>query len=222
MKRIFSTLLVFTLCFLSSINVLADENIIIKQERLEVNNNSFTAVISINPKTTYAGSEFSVVCSEGTSIEKVEFSEEGSKAGPKKVDNTTYFSIFSGDNDFNGKITLTLQGTYKENVQLNFSNIKIYKKDGVKVITEETSENQIIKLNKETFEETLTPDIDNNEDNSTSQNESNKSENNISQNTNGSISNTSDKITIFASICIVLLISALLIYKYKKSNINTK
>lgn len=208
MKKIFSIVLVVLLSIFSFFDVSATEKLSLIQKESSLNDNSFTVKVSLNPEKSFAGVEFGVVCPEGVVIDKVECNMKGSQAGPKVTDNTTWFSIFSGDNDFSGKIILTISGTCNEReaLDLNFSNIKVYVKDGVNVITEETSESQIISLNKKS-----------NKNNVVTNNQSSQ-ENSQGDSSFSDIVKTKDnlKITVVLGTILFLLVIGTIIFRHKK------
>ena len=208
MKKIFSIVLVMLLSIFSFFDVSAAEKLSFIQKESALNDNSFIAKVSLNPGKSFAGVEFGVVCPEGVVIEKVEFNMKGSQAGPKITDNKTWFSIFSGDNDFSGKVILTISGTCneRETLDLDFSNVKVYVKDGVNVITEETSESQIISLNRKS-----------NGNNIVSNNQSSQ-ENSQGDSSFSGIVKTNDKIKIMAALGTILFLAVIgtTIFRHKK------
>lgn len=113
--------------------------------------NQFKIEVSVNNENPYAGGEFGIQCGEGVSIKSVTYSNGASKAGPTSARGLTWFSFFSGNNDFSGEVKaeVTLEYTGEKNTSVVVDNISVYTKDGSKVETEKFTPRKLIKVNRE-------------------------------------------------------------------------
>lgn len=153
MKKIITSLVSMVLMFGISLKVYAADTNWASTENVNLtkSQNQFKIEVSVNNKTPYAGGEFGIQCGEGVNVKSVTYSNNSSKAGPTSARGLTWFSFFSGNNDFSGEVKaeVTLEYAGEKNTSVVIDNISVYTKDGTKVETEKFTPRKLIKINRE-------------------------------------------------------------------------
>lgn len=153
MKKIITSLVSMVLMFGISLKVYAADTNWASTENVNLtkSQNQFKIEVSVNNKTPYAGGEFGIQCGEGVNVKSVTYSNNSSKAGPTSARGLTWFSFFSGNNDFSGEVKaeVTLEYTGEKNTSVVIDNISLYTKDGANIETEKFTPRKLIKVNRE-------------------------------------------------------------------------
>lgn len=153
MKKIITSLVSIVLMLGISLKVYAADTNWASTESVNLtkSQNQFKIEVSVDNKTPYAGGEFGIQCGEGVNIKSVTYSNNSSKAGPTSARGLTWFSFFSGNNDFSGRVKaeVTLEYTGEKNTSVVIDNISVYTKDGAKIETEKFTPRKLIKVNRE-------------------------------------------------------------------------
>ena len=155
MKKIFAIVFSLTIIIIISIPLTvfatntswtSTENVILSKKQ-----NTFNIEISVNNPTAYAGAEFGIQCAEGVTIKSIKYSSGTSKAGPVVARGLTWFSFFSGNNNFSDKVisTITLGYAGTQNTSILIDNISIYTKNGTVIDTEMIASKKVITINRE-------------------------------------------------------------------------
>lgn len=84
--------------------------------------------VTVESDEPFSGAEFAAECEDGITISSVTYSAATSAAGPTTVNGNTYFSFFSGENAFSGRVTATVSFTCAEEkeYQITLKTAKIY------------------------------------------------------------------------------------------------
>lgn len=153
MKKIITSLVSMLLMLGISLKVYAAETNWASTESVNLtkSQNQFKIEVSVNNKTPYAGGEFGIQCGEGVNVKSVTYSNNSSKAGPTSARGLTWFSFFSGNNDFSGEVKaeVTLEYTGEKNTSVVIDNISLYTKEGANIETEKFTPRKLIKVNRE-------------------------------------------------------------------------
>jgi hypothetical protein len=153
MKKIITSLVSMVLTLGISLKVYAADTNWASTENVNLtkSQNQFKIEVSVNNKTPYAGGEFGIQCGEGVNVKSVTYSNNSSKAGPTSARGLTWFSFFSGNNDFSGEVKaeVVLEYTGEKNASVVIDNISVYTKNGSKVDTEKFTPRKLIKINRE-------------------------------------------------------------------------
>lgn len=153
MKKITTSLVSMVLMLGMSLKVYAADTNWASTESVNLtkSQNQFKIEVSVNNKTPYAGGEVGIQCGEGVNVKAVTYSNNSSKAGPTSARGLTWFSFFSGNNDFSGEVKaeVTLEYTGEKNTSVVIDNISVYTKHGANIETEKFTPRKLIKVNRE-------------------------------------------------------------------------
>ena len=153
MKKITTSLVSMVLMLGMSLKVYAADTNWASTESVNLtkSQNQFKIEVSVNNKTPYAGGEVGIQCGEGVNVKSVTYSNNSSKAGPTSARGLTWFSFFSGNNDFSGEVKaeVTLEYTGEKNTSVVIDNISVYTKHGANIETEKFTPRKLIKVNRE-------------------------------------------------------------------------
>ncbi|MDR1952893.1 MAG: hypothetical protein LBQ21_00200 [Clostridiales Family XIII bacterium] len=119
----------------------------------------FTVPITMERADAYAGVELAIQCGEGVTIKSVSYSKAISKAGPEEARGLTWFSVFSGDNDYKGKVTATVRVNYTgtRNTSMVVDHAAFYSIDGGTFHTENVPLRKKIAIDREGANNTVPP-----------------------------------------------------------------
>lgn len=128
--------MILMVCFMfimyPNTKVSASEKVVPEMIQMQEGVLDYSFDIVITNEQAYAGSEFAVSCPNGYQISKVTYSVQGNTAGPVVARGYTWFSYFSGKNDYSGEVTATVfftadnEVTEQDEVQFVLSQIKQY------------------------------------------------------------------------------------------------
>jgi len=153
MKKVFELMFSLIILFSLSITVSAADTTWTSTKEVELpkGQNQFNVQITVDQAKAYAGAEFGVQTPDGVSIRSVTYSQNSSKVAPTEARGLTWFSYYSGNNDFKGKVTATLTLEYKgtENTSIVIDNISVYTKDGTAVDTAKVTPRKIIEISRD-------------------------------------------------------------------------
>jgi hypothetical protein len=153
MRKIFAIIFTLTIIISFPLKAFATNTSWVSTENVTLSKtqNQFNIEIAINNPNAYAGAEFGVQCSDGVTVKSIKYSKDTSKVGPAVARGLTWFSYYSGNNDFSGKViaTIELEYTGNENTSIVIDNIGIYTKNGAAIDTEMLKPRKAITINRE-------------------------------------------------------------------------
>lgn len=90
-------------------------------------NGTYSFDICIDSPENYAGAEFGIICSQGVEVTAVECNA-GNTTGPKKSNGLVWFGFFEGEDSFEGKEVITVEGSFESGTEsvIVIQDIKIY------------------------------------------------------------------------------------------------
>jgi uncharacterized membrane protein YgcG len=117
---------------------------------LAADQQDFQIAVTVSNPNAFAGAEFGIQGTDELSLNSVSYSASKGTAGPVKADGLTWFSFFSGANDFSGAVTATLNLSYSgtENTLLVLDNVQLYTKTADSVQRETLNLRKTVAINR--------------------------------------------------------------------------
>ncbi|MDR1413093.1 MAG: hypothetical protein LBJ07_04110 [Actinomycetes bacterium] len=102
---------------------------------LDATQSTFQVPVVVTSDRPYAGAEFAWQCAPGLSLTSVSYPTKVSHAGPVEARGLSWFSYFSGTNDFEGtmKITATFTYTGRDNARIYLDHAELMTRSGVDI-----------------------------------------------------------------------------------------
>jgi hypothetical protein len=119
----------------------------------------FTVPIEMEHAGAFAGVELAVQCGEGVTVESVTYSKTFSHAGPVESRGLTWFSVFSGANDYKGSVTATVRVNYTgtRNTSMVIDHAAFYSIEGGTFRTENVPLRKKIAIDREGADNEVPP-----------------------------------------------------------------
>jgi hypothetical protein len=118
---------------------------------LAAGQNELSIPLTIGHPSAFAAVEMAVQCAEGVKVLAVDYSLSASKAGPVEARGLTWFSLFSGNNDFAGDIIATVHLSYSgaRNTAVVIDHAAFHSRDGSAFVTENLALRQTVAINRQ-------------------------------------------------------------------------
>jgi hypothetical protein len=123
----------------------------VSEVTLQKNQTDFEIIFTVNHSSAYAGTEFALQCADGVTVQSVRYSKSISTAGPVVARSFTWFSYYSGQNDYAGTVTVTVSFHYEgaENTYVVLDHISVYTRNGTKIDTDEQTLRKTVLIQRE-------------------------------------------------------------------------